>query len=112
MKTVFITGANKGIGFETARQLAQKDYCVFLGSRTIENGIDAVSKLNNEGLQNIEAIEIDVSKKRSVEEAKNKVQKRIDKFDILIKYATLDENGPSGKYFSDDNNPVTGVSPW
>ena len=31
---------------------------------------------------------------------------------FIIKYATLDENGPSGKYFSDDNNPITHESPW
>ena len=33
MKTAFITGANKGIGFETARQLLQQGYRVFIGSR-------------------------------------------------------------------------------
>jgi NAD(P)-dependent dehydrogenase (short-subunit alcohol dehydrogenase family) len=30
----------------------------------------------------------------------------------VVKYAVIDENGPSGQYFSDDNNPETGVSPW
>ncbi len=38
MKTVFITGANKGIGFETARQLAQLGYFVYLGSRDLVKG--------------------------------------------------------------------------
>jgi len=38
MKTVLITGANKGIGFETARQLAQQGYHVYLGSRDLANG--------------------------------------------------------------------------
>ena len=38
MKKVLITGANKSIGFETARQLLQQGYYVYLGSRSIERG--------------------------------------------------------------------------
>jgi NAD(P)-dependent dehydrogenase (short-subunit alcohol dehydrogenase family) len=30
----------------------------------------------------------------------------------IVKYAVIDQNGPTGQYFSDDNNPETGVSPW
>jgi NAD(P)-dependent dehydrogenase (short-subunit alcohol dehydrogenase family) len=30
----------------------------------------------------------------------------------IVKYATIDDKGPTGQYFSDDNNPETGVSPW
>ena len=45
MKTVLITGANKGIGFETAKQLAQLGYFVFLGSRDKAKGLDAINKL-------------------------------------------------------------------
>jgi len=41
MKKVLITGANKGIGFETARQLLQKGYHVYLGSRELKNGQEA-----------------------------------------------------------------------
>lgn len=39
MKTVLITGANKGIGFETAKQLAQLGYFVYLGSRDRIKGL-------------------------------------------------------------------------
>jgi len=30
----------------------------------------------------------------------------------LVKYATIGQDGPTGGFFSDDNNPETGVSPW
>lgn len=42
MKKALITGANKSIGFETARQLLQKGFRVYLGSRNLENGQEAV----------------------------------------------------------------------
>jgi short-subunit dehydrogenase len=56
-----ITGANKGIGFETAKQLAQLGYFIFLGCRDIKKGTDAVNSLNEFGLTNVETLEIDVA---------------------------------------------------
>jgi len=61
--------ANKGIGFETAKQLLQKEFYVYIGSRTLENGIQAVEKLKVEGLTNVEAIQIDVTDYNSVKNA-------------------------------------------
>ena len=60
MKTALITGANKSIGFETARQLLQQGYYIYLGSRSLENGLEAVEKLKAEGLNHLEAIQIDI----------------------------------------------------
>ncbi len=45
MKTVLITGANKGIGFETAKQMAHLGYFVYLGSRDKAKGLDAINLL-------------------------------------------------------------------
>lgn len=50
MKTVLITGANKGIGFETAKQPAQSGFFVYLGSRDKTKGLDAVKKLKVLGI--------------------------------------------------------------
>ncbi len=56
MKKVLITGANKSIGFETARQLLQKGFYVYLGSRDAGRGVQAVEQLKTEELTNAEAI--------------------------------------------------------
>ncbi len=44
MKKVLITGANKSIGYETARQLLQQGYFVYLGCRDITKGNHAVEE--------------------------------------------------------------------
>jgi NAD(P)-dependent dehydrogenase (short-subunit alcohol dehydrogenase family) len=69
MKTVLITGANKGIGFETARQLAQQGYHVYLGSRNLASGQRAAAQLQAEGLLEVEAIALDVTNADSIRAA-------------------------------------------
>lgn len=89
MKTVLITGANKSIGFETARQLAQKGYFIYLGSRDITRGTEAAQQLKQEGLQNVEAIAIDVCDKNSIAAAKNVIEARSGSLDVLINNAGI-----------------------
>ncbi|WP_214071142.1 SDR family oxidoreductase [Mucilaginibacter sp. dw_454] len=85
MKKVLITGANKSIGFETARQLLQKGYFVYLGSRSLENGVEAVAKLKAEGLNNVEPIQIDVGNLESVINAASQIKE----LDVLINNAGI-----------------------
>ena len=89
MKKVLITGANKSIGFETARQLLQKGFYVYLGSRTVENGQEAVEKLKSEGLTEVEAIQIDVSDDESVNAARQEIGKKTGVLDVLINNAGI-----------------------
>ena len=49
-KIALVTGANKGLGFETSRQLAQKGIHVIMGARSHEKGAAAADKLKAEGL--------------------------------------------------------------
>jgi len=89
MKTVLITGANKGIGFETAKQLAQMGYFVYLGSRDKTKGLDAINKLKEAGILNVELIEIDVTNISSIKKAKQELETKIDVLDVLINNAGI-----------------------
>ncbi len=94
MKKALITGANKSIGFETARQLLQKGYYVYLGSRNLENGTKAIEKLKAEGLNEVEAIQIDVSDDESVKAARAEIGKKIEVLDVLINNAGISGGMP------------------
>ncbi|MEH2043614.1 SDR family oxidoreductase [Nostoc sp.] len=89
MKKVLITGANKSIGFETARQLLQKGCYIYLGSRNLKNGLEAVEKLKAEGLNEVEAIQIDVSNQESVKAARAEIGKKTEVLDVLINNAGI-----------------------
>ncbi|WP_018343718.1 SDR family NAD(P)-dependent oxidoreductase [Cytophaga aurantiaca] len=89
MKTALVTGANKSIGFEVAKQLAQQGMYVYLGSRTLENGIEAVNKLKAEGITNVEAIQLDVTNDASVKQARSAIGKKTTSLDILINNAGI-----------------------
>jgi NAD(P)-dependent dehydrogenase (short-subunit alcohol dehydrogenase family) len=89
MKTVLITGANKGIGFETAKHLAQLGYYVYMGSRNKEKGLDAIKKLNASGVDNVEYIELDVTDIRSVKAAKEVLETKVAQLDVLINNAGI-----------------------
>jgi len=96
MKSALVTGANKSIGFEVTRQLAQKGIYVYLGSRKLENGIAAVEKLRAEGLSNVEAIQLDVTNDESVKRARTEIGKKTNALDILINNAGIFGGYPQG----------------
>ena len=89
MKSALVTGANKSIGFEVARQLAQKGIYVYLGSRSLENGRAAVNKLLAEGLSNVAAIQLDITDDASVKNARAEIGKQTKMLDILINNAGI-----------------------
>jgi NAD(P)-dependent dehydrogenase (short-subunit alcohol dehydrogenase family) len=94
MKSVLITGANKSIGFETARQLSQKGLFIYLGSRILENGLEAKERLKAAGLNNVETIQIDVTNQESVNAARNSIGKKTEVLDILINNAGITGAAP------------------
>lgn len=94
-KVAFITGGNRGIGFETARQLAQTGVEVVIGSRNPEQGKVAAEKLKAEGLP-VEVIRFDITKSADYKEAFDYFNKKYGKLDILINNAGIWKEGAPG----------------
>jgi NAD(P)-dependent dehydrogenase (short-subunit alcohol dehydrogenase family) len=86
MKTVLITGANKSIGFETAKQMLADGYFVYLGSRDLAKGEEAAKKLISE---NIKVVAIDISDKKTIDAAHATVEADGKGLDILINNAGI-----------------------
>ncbi|KAJ7493612.1 hypothetical protein FB451DRAFT_1490804 [Mycena latifolia] len=89
-KIVLITGANKGIGFEIAKQLASqhKGYHILLGSRDAERGVNAAAVLQKDGLS-VEALTLDVTSDRSLAAAAASVDSKFGRVDVLINNAGI-----------------------
>jgi NAD(P)-dependent dehydrogenase (short-subunit alcohol dehydrogenase family) len=87
MKNVLVTGANKGIGFEVAKQMAELGYFVYLGCRNEQNGREAINNLRKSNISNVELLQMDVSDLTSVKEAASKLASKIGALDILINNA-------------------------
>ncbi|SNS00180.1 SDR family oxidoreductase [Flavobacterium sp. ov086] len=94
MKSVLITGANRSIGLEITKQLSKKGMFVYLGTRDLEKGNAVVKELNENGFENIKAIQIDVTNPDSIEAAKSIVEKEKGKLDILINNAGISGEFP------------------
>lgn len=91
--TALITGANKGIGFEIARQLGSRDFVVWLGSRNQERGDAAVAELRGEGIE-ANCLLLDVSDSNSVRIAAERLQGEIGALDALVNNAGINFGRP------------------
>jgi NAD(P)-dependent dehydrogenase (short-subunit alcohol dehydrogenase family) len=94
-RIALVTGANKGIGLEIARQLAEADVAVVMGGRDLKRGQDAANALAETGLA-VEAIEIDLNDETTIVSAAAKIAARHGRLDILVNNAGIvdAEDGP------------------
>ena len=95
-KVALVTGGNKGIGFEVARQLAQLDHQVVLGSRDEHRGRIAAERLRSDGAQTSYVV-LDVSELGSVAAAIRLIDQKYGRLDVLVNNAgvALPEGRPS-----------------
>ncbi len=87
-KIALITGANKGLGFETARQLANQNVKVLIGARDEKRGREAAEKLQSEN-SDVEFVLIDVTNEKTLEAAAKYVEENYGKLDILVNNAGI-----------------------
>lgn len=85
-KVALITGANRGIGLETTKQLGKKGYHVILTSRDEAKGQAAVAAFQKEGLD-VSFCPLDVADQKSVDAALAWVKKNVGRLDVLVNNA-------------------------
>src|SRR5437762_5731898 len=92
MKTALVTGANKGIGREVARQLAGKGFHMFIGARNRHAGRKAAEEIAKQGGK-ATFLEIDVNDNESVTGAAREFAKIADHLDVLVNNAGIMMDG-------------------
>jgi NAD(P)-dependent dehydrogenase (short-subunit alcohol dehydrogenase family) len=83
-----VTGANRGIGLEVCRQLAQQGYIVLLGSRDLAKGEEAAAALKRQGLEVLPR-QLEVTDRESIEQVRAEVESGFGRLDVLINNAAI-----------------------
>ena len=89
-KIALITGANKGIGFETARQLGKENVTVIVTARDNEKGKAATATLQKEGID-AEFVQLNVNDAADIQKVYDYIESKYGKLDILINNAGIQQ---------------------
>jgi NAD(P)-dependent dehydrogenase (short-subunit alcohol dehydrogenase family) len=90
-RTALVTGANKGIGLEVARQLAALGWRVFVGARDAVRGEAAAESIEGDA----ELLELDVTQPTSIAKAVREMGAQVSQLDVLVNNAAILEDGDS-----------------
>ena len=85
-KVAFISGANRGIGFETSKKLAELGIKVILGSRDLNKGKEAIEKLASQGIE-ADLIQYDAVDLEAPQKVYDYIAEKYNKLDILVNNA-------------------------
>ncbi|MCB1228750.1 MAG: SDR family NAD(P)-dependent oxidoreductase [Verrucomicrobiae bacterium] len=94
-KTVLITGANRGIGRETARTLAARGFCVIVATRNADDGKQAAQEIAEETGGGVESLALDVADDVSIQSAAKFFGERHESLDVLVNNAGIFPEGES-----------------
>lgn len=84
-----ITGANQGIGFQIAKELASKNFTVLVGSRDLARGKEAVKTIEGDA----RALQLDVTDPASIAAAAAYVRREFGRLDVLVNNAAISHTG-------------------
>ncbi len=101
-----VTGANKGIGLQVAKDLTAHGFTVLVGSRNLENGEIAAKSIGAEA----HALQLDVTDRESIAAAAERIRTEFGRLDVLVNNAGISHPGKQGDPFPtnmDSNNLTT-----
>jgi NAD(P)-dependent dehydrogenase (short-subunit alcohol dehydrogenase family) len=84
-RIALVTGANQGVGFQVAKELAANGVTVFIGSRNLERGVSAAKEIGSGAT----AIQIDVTDRASIDAAAETIRKQFGRLDLLVNNAAI-----------------------
>jgi NAD(P)-dependent dehydrogenase (short-subunit alcohol dehydrogenase family) len=88
-KIALVTGGNRGLGYETCRQLAQLGLTVLLGARDLTKGKSAAYQLNEREDLDVKFYQLDVSNQKSIYNIAKEVEQQFGRLDILVNNAAI-----------------------
>ena len=92
-RVALVTGANKGIGLQIAKDLAGQGFTVLVGSRNVKNGEVAVKNVGADA----RAIQLDVTNQASITAAAERIRKEFGRLDVLVNNAGIAQTGKPGR---------------
>jgi NAD(P)-dependent dehydrogenase (short-subunit alcohol dehydrogenase family) len=87
-----VTGANKGIGLQIAKDLMAHGFTVLVGSRNLDHGIKAAKSAGADS----HAIQLDVTNQASIAAAAARIRKEFGRLDVLVNNAAISHIGERG----------------
>jgi NAD(P)-dependent dehydrogenase (short-subunit alcohol dehydrogenase family) len=88
-----VTGANKGIGLQIAKDLAAHGFTVLVGSRNFEHGETAAKEIEGDAC----VFQLDVTNQASIAAAAERIRKEFGRLDVLVNNAAISHAGKLGR---------------
>src|SRR3984893_13977981 len=92
-----VTGANKGIGLQIAKDLAARGFTVLVGSRNVEHGEIAANSVGADA----HALQLDVTNQASIGAAAERIRNEFGRLDVLVNNAGISHAGKPGRSFEE-----------